>query len=392
MKGRHKEQYIDDILSKIVFKRNGEFAYPEFRLTIKELHLTEKRWDSEEEIERSIRKLNAENIDLSYKNLNREYETVNTENWFEFLISTDYPIESSFVLRGIDITVVVEDLEEKLNVLDGVKGENKLIPIEMKSLVSGVHKLLSFKINSKYYSDAVRHFESVHALLKGILEYSYAQNHFLWKNYSHERNDSSFFYPRFILVIANGFIEVLKPSKYTSSTSKPIDQTGCKLRFGKILDSFNRTDVDMQMYKFLSDVFRLYGLGKDSKTGREAYLLFWNVLEKLLYPFESTGNTNEILKRAKVFQFFGFMQMEHIFKQLAIIRNDLVHRGVDYVEELYISYLNTLLHNIIEFLFDNLTIINSKERLETFLQFSSIPYSNMVENMDMIKGIMKQKV
>ncbi len=142
------------------------------------------------------------------------------------------------------------------------------------------------------------------------------------------------------------------------------------------------------MYKYYADFFRLYSLGNDTNTNREAFLLYWNVLEKLIQPIKQNGNTKAILNRASIFQFHSINNYKNILKQLGRIRNDLVHRGIDNVDELYIGYLKLIIHNCFDYFFDNKEILNSQEQLDTFLAFVDIPYADMQTNFKLLKKLL----
>lgn len=390
----NKEQIdkVDVVLGGLKYNEHYEsFAFPEYALAIRELAFLNKKWDDLKELERSINALHRNGKDLSYQNLDKEYKRNFKDDRFEFLIAVDYPISNDIQLEGVLISMVTGiQLEEKICALIACNDDSRYIPNDIEELKKGTKKFLSFQIIGNDFSHSEYKFRNIHALLKGVIEYSYSTQH--WNpGQPYNRQNNVFFYPRFILAISNEGTMILNSNKFTRSGYRPNDEHLPKLYLNKILSFFEKGNPNDEYYKFMADIFRLYGVAVDANTNREAFLLYWNALEKMLEPFGGTGDTKHIIKRANLFQISFFKDYEYTFKYLATIRNDLVHRGIDNVDPIYVGLLTVTVRRIIEYLFDKIGVIDSKEKLETLLTFLTIPYSTPLDNLELVKEVFKKR-
>ncbi len=376
--------HVNYVLSKIgEIKDINEI---EFFLSVEELKLTNDNWSNAEELERAVKEIHKKGLILNYDSLNKEYQQEISRKVHHFLIAVDYPIDGNIRIDNVEIEII-ETTDEILKLIQDNADASPFWESTIQLLNLKKLKLLRFSFYNKTFAIAHRCFESNHLLLRGIIEYSFNRWPWSWGHSPTNRQCATFQYPKFIFIYADDFNKIVYTQKSNHSKALPHLIHGYRKQCEEYFEYFKSKD-NKSMYKYYADFFRLYSLGNDTNTNREAFLLYWNVLEKLIQPIKQNGNTKAILNRASIFQFHSINNYKNILKQLGRIRNDLVHRGIDNVDELYIGYLKLIIHNCFDYFFDNKEILNSQEQLDTFLAFVDIPYADMQTNFKLLKKLL----
>ncbi len=158
-----------------------------------------------------------------------------------------------------------------------------------------------------------------------------------------------------------------------------------------ILDTLNKKG-NFPVCNLLEDAFRLYWNAQDIDSSSNTFLHFWQLSERLTLSQRNNGNTQEVIKRLEYFErkLIGLNLTESL-KIQSKKRNDLVHKGINTIEEEDISLLKMINESIIRWLLKYYKLLKTEDHFEEFYKLEIMPPNKSMVLKDFIRLVDKLK-
>jgi len=127
----------------------------------------------------------------------------------------------------------------------------------------------------------------------------------------------------------------------------------------------------------VTNCLRLYAQAMESVLPHNCFLSLWQTAEALTRAEEFGGKTNDVLKRMQWHSDNNMnlrgLDISSSIKELAVKRNDLVHRGIDLVQNSDINLLKSLCDSGIKWLLENTKTLKTTRHLDEFYRLRTLP-------------------
>lgn len=177
-----------------------------------------------------------------------------------------------------------------------------------------------------------------------------------------------------------------------SNRKQPEISPEAKQKFEEFLKVLKKKQTKSSINELLSDIIRLYNQAMEENKLEYGFLKFWQIAERLALT-NPNGTSNDTIKKRILFftePTPGFDLSAYI-NELSKKRNDLVHRGIDEIEENDFNILKSICEVAIKWLFFNRTFIKTINHLEFFYISKSLSENEIKASIDTLNFINRQR-
>ena len=165
-----------------------------------------------------------------------------------------------------------------------------------------------------------------------------------------------------------------------------------KQKFEKYSEVLRKKHKKNSINELLSDIIRLYNQAMEEDKLYYGFLKFWQIAERIAIT-SPYGTSNDTIKNRILFftkPTPGFDLSSYI-DDLSKKRNELVHRGIDDIEENDFNILKSICEVAIEWLFFNRKVIKTINHLEFFFSLKSLSENEIKASADTLNYIKRQR-
>ncbi len=322
--------------------------------------------------------------------INNENERDQKNNW-KIII----PFEIKINLRALTI----DGLKFKIASYRYIRKKHPLVYnqffqeqlISTKEITNNKIKYLIVETNGHSLYRAWKKIEPNFSILRGIIDFSLSYNSWV-TNFKPEIR-TSILHPEIVYGISDDakllFLKFLVKKK-------PINQREIFNKknsfFNKIIYDLHNSIKERSIQELLSDIFRLYSQAMDEEEDKYCFLKFWQIVERIAMT-ESNKSSNEQVKKYLIF--FTEPSDDYNFKtyldKLAQKRNDLVHRGIDRIEDSDLNMMKSICDLAIKWIFINRKKLKTINHLDLFFSSRDINNSKIATTVEVLNFIKKKR-
>lgn len=233
--------------------------------------------------------------------------------------------------------------------------------------------------------------EPTYNLLRGLLDYSISFN--IWTILSYPQVRTRIPHAHTVYGISSDSrIDYIDFQVQASSHKLAGISPDSKQKFEKYLQVLKKKPKKNSINELLSDIIRLYNQAMEENILQYGFLKLWQIAERISLA-SPNGTSNETLRKRILFftePTPGFDLTAYLNK-LSRRRNNLVHRGIDEMEENDFNILKSICEVAIEWLFFNRKVISSINHLECFYTSKSLSEHDINASVDILNYIKRQR-
>ncbi len=227
------------------------------------------------------------------------------------------------------------------------------------------------------------------SVFQGIYDYGLLQDN--WSFSNSFKPKSVFNHSEWIIIEKeNGKNEIGLFENYVSGKN-PIIKPAIIERVRNLLN-YVRNDASSESTKSLIyDSFRLYAQAMESLYEYNCFLNLWQLIENSCMADQMNGNTADIIKRLDVIknEMLGQLDLDltNTYSFLAKKRNNIVHRGIDDVDEVDINISKVLAEACVGWLIKHEKILKSKIHIQEYFRHRTKGKREKIAILETIKYI-----
>ncbi|MFY0653152.1 MAG: hypothetical protein JXQ96_14015 [Cyclobacteriaceae bacterium] len=257
----------------------------------------------------------------------------------------------------------------------GIQNIYKEIKLPRTEVHRYTNKFICTKIEGSGPKEIFKILDYHQQVLRGSIDYVVSTG--FWKNINGFIPRSYIPHPNWLISILgdssieyNNFISDHSPSK-----TKLILDRHKQGRLKKTLSMFNTYPGKNSSLQVLLDCIVLFNQGMDAIHKPYAFLSFWQVCETACCSKSFGGKSDEVLKRIKIMGQNYIESMPDFDKTLesfAEIRNQIVHKGFNELEDVEVNILKDFAQHSIGWLIENRTSLPSVGHIEEFYRIKTL--------------------
>lgn len=382
-----KDIHINEVFLEIKkHVTNGGLDYT-FQTELLKAELAYSLKVPESDILTALCKMSEVGIDINYKNFQSEKKCLlPSDKISEFIF---YSLINYSMFENIDILgkhIKRVDQKDEQVILDKIRKVNSHIDFfeNEGNLLDEGFFFIETKIESYDFEDAFLKYYSVYSLLKSVLEFVLQSGLHTFFFGANKKILAKLPHTPFIFYLNNKASRLVLFYDHYATDLEQVPHNATNLSFAKKLLNFFKDDFCKSDLKFLlADCFRLYNKGIDNLYTEYRFLFLWNALEKLTCSEQKGGKTDEVIKRIKPFdEKFCNMYCNYL-KHLAEMRNNLVHKGINEVDDLSVNVLKILLETCLRVLISKFNELPTINHLNQFYML----WSETPTNLNVLKEV-----
>ncbi|HOK25072.1 MAG TPA: HEPN domain-containing protein [Bacteroidales bacterium] len=263
--------------------------------------------------------------------------------------------------------------------------------LETKKIENRKCKYLLVKVDGFSIFRAWKTIEPTFNLLRGLAEFVVSYN--TWTFFSRPKIKADIPHPKFVFGVA----DKLRPTYIEFAEQEAIPKnltlnTKQMRSLEKYLKLFQKKPAKNTINDLLADVFRLYCQAMDENNLSYCFLGFWQIAERISLSDPNRPSSEIIKKRLAFFtNSKSDFDLSPYIRRLYVKRCDLVHKGIDEIEETDFNILKSICEFSIVWLYTNRLMYKSINHLETFFSSKDLGNDNINAAIQILNYIKKQR-
>jgi hypothetical protein len=264
--------------------------------------------------------------------------------------------------------------------------------IETKKIEDKKCKYFIVEANGSSLYRAWKKVEPTFNLMRGLMDFILSYN--TWTFFTWPQLRTNIPHPKNVFGISSeSRAEYLDFAIQKSSPKKIEVSLKQKSNLIKYLKLFKADPGKKSINELLADIFRLYSQAMDENDLQYCFLRFWQIAERIALS-DPNGPSSEIIK--KRINFFTNpkpdFDLSPYIDKLSTKRNELVHRGIDDIEETDFNILKSICELAIVWLYVNRTKYKTVHHLEIYFSSKDQSDSRINAAIDILTYIKKQRL
>jgi hypothetical protein len=300
------------------------------------------------------------------------------------------PKKRNFTVNGITFKILSYSTIRKYYPLE-FHHYYKELKLETRKIENKKSKYLVVDSDGSSLYRAWKGIEPTFNLLRGLFDFLLSFNSWTFFSTSHIRTKIP--HPQTVFGMSSeshaDFLDFL----VQKSDHKQVEITSkIKLSFEKYLRVLKKRAIKNSFNELLSDIFRLYSSAMEENDLQYGFLKFWQIAERLALTTPNGISSDTIKKRITYFTDpTPEFDLSPYIDKLATKRNELVHRGIEDVEETDFNILKSICERAIVWLFVNRNNFKTINHLESFYTSKSLSKTEIKATIDTLTFIKKQR-
>lgn len=228
-------------------------------------------------------------------------------------------------------------------------------------------------------------------LLRGLLDFVLYFN--TWTFFSFSQTRTSVIHPKTIYgVSSQRLLEYLDFNVQKTNPKEPITLSKKKRDFEKYSKFLQKKPDKNSINDLLSDIFRLYCEAMDEQDLQYSFLRFWQIVERIALNDPNGPSLDSIKKRILYYTDpTPEFNLSPYIDKLSSKRNQLVHKGIDDVEETDFNILKSICERAIVWLFFNRSKLKTINHLDYYYTLKDLSDNKIKANIDTLTYIKRQR-
>lgn len=263
--------------------------------------------------------------------------------------------------------------------------------LETKKIDCRKYKYLIVNADGFTLYRAWKTFESTYNLFRGLANFIVSYN--TWSFFSWPKIKADLSYPKYIFGITKKLGPTYIEFEVQESPPKNIIINTKQIRnLEKYLKLFQKKPDKNTINDFLADIFRLYCQAMDENTLSYCFLGFWQIAERIASSDLNRPSSELIKKRLTFFTNSNSeVDLSPYLDTLFYKRCNLVHKGIDEIEESDFNILKSICEYIIVWLYSNRLRYKTIYHLETYFSSKDVGNDNINAAIQTLNHIKKQR-
>jgi hypothetical protein len=323
---------------------------------------------------------------------NKENEDDKKTEWQIFIpLTLKLPKQRIIIYDQIYKTVNKEDLAKykivdffRHTIFNDIFLEPKTMPDDPKSYL----EVSSF---GRDFYVAWNNIQPSFNILRGIVDYIITTGY--WTYNSGLKCRSIVPHPKYVFGLSNKeskrYLEFMVNPGWNHKKDISKEQ---KVNFNRLLKAVEHRPKDNSIQALISDSFRIYSNGMDELAVEFSFLRFWQLAERICFPYKEKTNKDDITTRLNYFSKTYFIdKLDPYILSLKEKRNELVHHGIDHITEDDLNFVKTLCEKIIQWIVTYKDTIKTKKHLDLFLRSRDISDADLFATQNILTFIKKYR-
>jgi hypothetical protein len=313
------------------------------------------------------RKNSIDDFKLVYKNIHVEHKKVQPKSWKIFLPYKNLLIKRKFKILGTEFKIInIKNFKAQVDISNLILESNKTYKYRVTKFELPKY-FIELNITGNNLFSCWSNIKNVFSILQGVYDYGTLRGSWI----ETEVEMTSFLHPEWILGIDDkgsfnfSTFLIYGQNRFKGDKSNKIKTVNETLNFVSQITSEDSTK------SLIYESLRLYAQAMESVYKQNTFLNLWQIIENGCISDAFNGSTKEVVKRIRVItketKVFD-IEIEGLYMSLSQKRNELVHKGIDTINNHDINILKIISEAVIQWLFEKEKELKTKVHIREYFQ------------------------